>query len=414
MRTSYNIKLYEIDEVNFNNSTKVLAKNEAIRFNNTYKLGNGTTKIKDLPIWDRSSGGGSGGVESVTGDLVSGTATNPIINLPDDVIREDNVSIVADDGKLAKYDVDGTLNIEPAVYDSQAVQLGQVKEMLNLPEVSGRISQHIVHVDGDFNVAKQPNDYPFGVTFSNCATYNLNPNNVALLNIITPVMGLINQSGGQPYVFEITTTRTTAKDATLYQPYQYAVQTIKCYTSVEPKQLIAEVSRIGHSYTDEATWSNFTATRSAILGSGLPEGVVNGARGSVYINGLTGIPYIKLSGQVYSADRANWKGFGTTFVYTEISESKVLETTDFDNSKMICITGTDVTLSIPVSMSALPIGTMMTFFNKGDTNVTIAPNSGSLILTGTDGMFKCKPKGEFKLRKTGTNEWFLTGDLTTT
>ena len=35
------------------------------------------------------NGGGSGGgaVESVTGNLVSGTATNPVINLPIDVIR---------------------------------------------------------------------------------------------------------------------------------------------------------------------------------------------------------------------------------------------------------------------------------------------------------------------------------------
>ena len=34
--------------------------------------------------------------------------------------------IVADDGKLGRFDVDGTLNVEPAIYDSQAVHLGQM------------------------------------------------------------------------------------------------------------------------------------------------------------------------------------------------------------------------------------------------------------------------------------------------
>lgn len=225
-------------------------------------------------------------------------------------------------------------------------------------------------------------------------------------------MGLVNISGGQPYIFEITTTRTTPKFADTLQPYQYAIQTIKCYTSIDPKQLVAEVSRIALAYGVDAVWTDFTATRSAIVGASEPEGVVNGARGSIYINGSTGIPYIKLSGQVYSTDRENWKGFGTISTYTTIAESKTLESTDFDNSKMICITGADVVLTIPLTMSALPIGTMMTFYNDSTADFSIAGVSG-VTIQSESGMLKVKPYGEVKIRKIARNIWRLNGDLTT-
>lgn len=55
MKPSYNIQLYEVTETEFNTSEIVLKKNQLIRFGNSHKLGDGSTKIKDIPVW----GGGS-------------------------------------------------------------------------------------------------------------------------------------------------------------------------------------------------------------------------------------------------------------------------------------------------------------------------------------------------------------------
>lgn len=106
MKKSFNVQLYECTQSEFNTSTKVLKKNQLIRYGNSHKLGNGTDQIKDLPIWGGGSGGGS--ISSLTGTLVTGTATNPIVDNP---LLEVHRVVITDDVSRTITDFAGTITL---------------------------------------------------------------------------------------------------------------------------------------------------------------------------------------------------------------------------------------------------------------------------------------------------------------
>lgn len=106
MKKSFNVQLYECTQSEFNTSTKVLKKNQLIRYGNSHKLGNGTDQIKDLPIWGGGSGGGA--ISSLTGTLVTGTATNPVVDNP---LLEVHRVIITDGSTRDITDFAGTITL---------------------------------------------------------------------------------------------------------------------------------------------------------------------------------------------------------------------------------------------------------------------------------------------------------------
>lgn len=106
MKKSFNVQLYECTQSEFNTSTKVLKKNQLIRYGNSHKLGNGIDQIKDLPIWGGGSGGGA--ISSLTGTLVTGTATNPIVDNP---LLEVHRVIITDGNTRDITDFAGTITL---------------------------------------------------------------------------------------------------------------------------------------------------------------------------------------------------------------------------------------------------------------------------------------------------------------
>ena len=79
--------------------------------------------VSALSAFSKGGGSGEGAVESVTGDLVTGTAENPIINLPTDVLLDSDTSNVSVADKVVKYSNIGAVNTAAPQFPENAVPL---------------------------------------------------------------------------------------------------------------------------------------------------------------------------------------------------------------------------------------------------------------------------------------------------
>jgi hypothetical protein len=79
-----------------------------------------------------------------------------------------------------------------------------------------------------------------------------------------------------------------------------------------------------------------------------------------------------------------------------------------DINKVVPMNGSSLTLTIPLNSSvAFPVGSIVNIYNLASTNVTIAGDSGvTLRNAGALAQY-----GEASLRKRGTDEWVLAGNV---
>lgn len=90
----YGGSIYNFDEVDCDGDTQI-DKESLITWLNANLFKNG-------------GGSGGGAVESVTGNLVSGTSVNPVINLPADVVKDSDLGDMALKDKVDISDIDTT------------------------------------------------------------------------------------------------------------------------------------------------------------------------------------------------------------------------------------------------------------------------------------------------------------------
>lgn len=83
------------------------------------------------------SAGGNGGVESVTGDLVSGTTENPVVNLPSDVLKDSDTSMMPSGGKVPVFSEQGLLSTGTPLFPENAVPLSYLDGRIPMPSTSG-------------------------------------------------------------------------------------------------------------------------------------------------------------------------------------------------------------------------------------------------------------------------------------
>jgi len=79
-----------------------------------------------------------------------------------------------------------------------------------------------------------------------------------------------------------------------------------------------------------------------------------------------------------------------------------------DINQVVPMNGSGLTLTIPTNASvAFPVGTIVNVYNLNSTNVNIVGASGVTVRNAGDlGEF-----GEVSLRKRGTDEWVLAGNV---
>ena len=79
-----------------------------------------------------------------------------------------------------------------------------------------------------------------------------------------------------------------------------------------------------------------------------------------------------------------------------------------DINTVVLMNGSNLTLTVPTNASvAFPVGTIVNVYNANSTDVTIVGDSGVTVRNAGDlGEF-----GEVSLRKRGSDEWVLAGDV---
>lgn len=79
-----------------------------------------------------------------------------------------------------------------------------------------------------------------------------------------------------------------------------------------------------------------------------------------------------------------------------------------DINKVVFMNGSNLTLSIPLnSTTAFPLGSVVNVYNANSTNVTIAGVSGVTVRNSG----ALTQYNEVSLRKRGTDEWVLAGNV---
>lgn len=100
------------------------------------------------------------------------------------------------------------------------------------------------------------------------------------------------------------------------------------------------------------------------------------------------------------------------WTYTAVTANSTLTVASFNTNSTITYNGTNITVTIPLNANAaIPIGCAKEFINLSDTPLNIVAISG-VTLTSAGGLTKVVNGGSFKLWKTATNTWHLTGNLT--
>jgi hypothetical protein len=79
-----------------------------------------------------------------------------------------------------------------------------------------------------------------------------------------------------------------------------------------------------------------------------------------------------------------------------------------DTNRVILMNGTSLTLTIPDNdTAAFPLGSIVNVYNANSTDVTVVGASGVTVRNAGD----LAEFGEVSLRKRGTNEWVVAGNL---
>jgi len=129
------------------------------------------------------------------------------------------------------------------------------------------------------------------------------------------------------------------------------------------------------------------------------------------------IAYDTVSGKWINQDSTS-AGIATETYVLENSAPRLLEETTTrtanytlaltDINKVVSMNGSSLTLTIPNNSSvAFPIGSVVNVYNLANTNVTVVGDSGVTVRNAGDlGEF-----GEVSLRKRGTDEWVLAGNV---
>jgi hypothetical protein len=79
-----------------------------------------------------------------------------------------------------------------------------------------------------------------------------------------------------------------------------------------------------------------------------------------------------------------------------------------DQGKVVPMDGTDLDLTVPLNSNvAFPVGSVVNVYNLNSTDGTIAGDSGVTVRNDGD----LAQYGEVSLRKRGTDEWVVAGNL---
>ena len=79
-----------------------------------------------------------------------------------------------------------------------------------------------------------------------------------------------------------------------------------------------------------------------------------------------------------------------------------------DISSVVLMNGTNLVVTVPTNAAvAFPLGTIINVYNANSTDVTIVGDSGVIVRNAGD----LREFGEVSLRKRGTDEWVLAGDV---
>jgi hypothetical protein len=79
-----------------------------------------------------------------------------------------------------------------------------------------------------------------------------------------------------------------------------------------------------------------------------------------------------------------------------------------DINKVVVMNGTSLTVTVPTNASVeFPVGSVVLIYNTDSTDVTIAGDSGVTVRNAG----ALAQYGEVSLRKRGTDEWVLAGNV---
>lgn len=417
MKESYNIQLYEADSLQeFNNSEKVLSKNHLIRNGNNHKLGDGVTKIKNLPVW---GGGESGGVLSVTGDLTDNSdPVNPKVNLPSWVndIRAGRLTgeqVITGSYTLKKSDA-GSLIIS-------GYEEGVNNEIVFENESLNNLDRFVIL-----------NENPIKLTEGPSAA------------IITP-QGFLPEASGNGELVWIAKT-----DSGTYYAVGGGLKMDPDYNALDwsnigskptgtDRQVIGlvdgemEAVTLGwKQFSDVLTPPNFS--NGALIGTGFdPDGSALFGFKRIAVNDTTGdvepissaLPLYTQNGQLRSNNAVDDKdvinkkqaeelilSLSNSYTVIESNASRTLSRADVGKNKMIVTTGGSSVNFTLVNSSGVPwvIGDTINIFNANNSISSFFQGSGVNIISVED-MKNIAPKGRVEIVYINANTFGISGDL---
>ena len=146
-------------------------------------------------------------------------------------------------------------------------------------------------------------------------------------------------------------------------------------------------------------------------GSGSPEGVVTAGIGTLYKRtdgGYGSTLYVKESG----AGNTGWIAYSSQFLAQNAQSGTSYTLVLTDASKAVEMSNASAnTLTVPPNSAVpFPIGTVIEVDQMGAGQTTIAPGAG-VTLRNANGLKLAKQYATCSLRKRGTDEWVVAGDL---